>query len=88
MIQVCPLEWAMSNNKINKQMIPDATQWSYSNLTNKKRIPDTNRWIYTNLLKQKWISEATQWTYTNLLKQNETWIPDANLSGLIPISNI
>ena len=53
-----------------------------------KRIPDTNRWIYTNLLKQKWISEATQWTYTNLLKQNETWIPDANLSGLIPISNI
>ena len=70
-------------------MIPDATQWSYSNLTNKKRIPDTNRWIYTNLLKQKWISEATQGTYTNLLnKENERrWIPDANLSGLIPISN-
>ena len=99
----------MDNNNVSKQMIPDATQWSYSNLTNKKRIPDTNKWIYTHLLKQKWISEATQWTYTNLLnKENEsgyrmpiyldlyqsptkranTWMSDANLSGLTLISNI
>ena len=59
-----------------------------SQTKSKKRTPDTTQWIYTAILKQNWISEATQWTYTNLLKQNETWIPDANLSGLIPISNI
>ena len=48
--------------------IPDANQWTYSNLTKQKWISDANQWTYTNLLKQKetWIPDANQWTYTSL----------------------
>ena len=72
MIQVCPLEWQITN-KQKERWIPDANQWSYTNLLKQNGISEATQWSYTNLHRQRnkrRIPDTNRWIYTSLLKQN------------------
>ena len=88
-------KWTYTNllkQKQNKKgWIPDANQLDlYQSPKNQNkqgyRMPITGLTPISQRTKQTRIPDANIWAYSNLPRQNKTWISDANLSGLIPIS--
>ena len=75
------------SHKTKRTWIPDANQWTYTNLTKQKEtwIPDANQWTYTNLLKQNTMPDANQWTYNSLLPYHRIQLP---INGLMLASSM
>ena len=62
------MQWIIINKQSKERWIPDANQWSYTNLLKQNGISEATQWTYTNLLKKK--------------NKDEIWKSTANLSGL------
>ena len=75
-----------------QKRISDTNRWIYTNLLKQKWISEATQWTYTNLLNKEMKSGYRMPIHLDLYqsptKGANTWMSDANLSGLILTSNI